>query len=51
VELEEQDHWRRKVDDARQEVESLLKVSRDLEQQLDPPSSGNPPVTPEVTTF
>jgi hypothetical protein len=49
VELEEVDHWRRKVDQARKEIEDLVNESRKLEQQLDPPASGNPPVTPEVT--
>lgn len=49
VELEEQDHWRRKVDDAAKEIENLFKKGRELEQKLKPPESGNPPVTPEVT--
>lgn len=49
VELEEVDHLRRKVDDARKEIENLVNENRKMEQQLDPPPSSNPPKTPEVT--
>lgn len=49
VELDELDHWRRKNDDARQTIESLMKENRDMEQQLKQPAGGNPPVTTQIT--
>jgi hypothetical protein len=48
-ELEELDYWRREVDDARREIETLLNESREMEKQLEPPSEGTPPVTTQVT--
>ncbi len=50
VELEELDHWRRKVNDAKLEIESLLDESRKMEQQLKQPSDGNPPALNQVTS-
>lgn len=50
VELEEQDHWRREVNEAKKEIEDLMKVSRDLEQQLKQSPDGSPPsITAQVT--
>jgi hypothetical protein len=50
LELEEEDHWRREVDKAKQELEQLQKDNRDLEQQLKQSPSGNPSsVTAQVT--
>jgi hypothetical protein len=52
VELEEEDHWRRKVNDARQEIDQLMKTSRDLQQQIresETPESTPPDVTARVT--
>lgn len=50
AELEELDHWRREVDEARKEIEALLNQSREMENQLEQPSGGNPPVAAQVTS-
>lgn len=48
VELEELDYWRRKVDDARQEIENLLEENRQIEQQIESSADSQAPVTAQI---